>query len=139
MDQTEIHHRAENLVNTAEHLDSNNRSSIQRELDTMSIQDQVAVARQMQQISNEHCAHDPHLPHVAIFETSDAGGTPHVQDIEVSRDRSRYSPARLVGSTRYNTDVYDPPSVGDGMASQAHDTLNHRTDAIDQQVERNQR
>ena len=133
MDRQEVEQRAEDLVSRAE---SGDKDGLSQELNSMTMADRIAVAREMDRLNEEHRAVNPNLPDIEIATTTDSGGEEHLSDIALREDRAWYNPARWFGDSRSSQDVYDPPAseLGTGMAQQAADAIRDRYRRIDQET-----
>jgi hypothetical protein len=131
MNQREIEQRAEDLVGRAE---SGDKDGLSAELNSMTMEDRLAVAREMDRLNEERRASNPGLPDIEINVTTDTGGREHLADVNVLEERSWYNPARWFGDKFSREDVYDPPGdeLGSGMAQQAADAIRDRYRRIDE-------
>lgn len=131
MNEREIEQRAENLVSRAE---SGDKDGLSAELNSMTMEDRLSVARQMDRLNEQRRASDPHLPDIEINVTTDSGGRAHLSDINLLEERAWYNPARWFGDDFSREDVYDPPGdeLGSGMAQQAADAIRDRYSRIDE-------
>ncbi|HEY9871280.1 MAG TPA: hypothetical protein V6D08_19120 [Candidatus Obscuribacterales bacterium] len=121
MDKREIDNKAEELVTKAEAGDKN---ALTGELNAMSIEDRIAVAREMDRLNAERRKSNADLPDIEVFITTDAGRRQHLSDIQIKSERAWYNPLRLFDQFS-RTDVYDPPrsELGSGMLNQAVDGI----------------
>lgn len=126
MDQRQIAKKAEDLVAKVEGGD---RSSLSDELNKMTIEDRLAVVREMDRINEEHRQSNPSLPDIQFETNVDVAGRTHLQDIQVKtkHERAWYNPMRWISGKEYyeSTDVYDAPKsgLGNGMLQQAADGI----------------
>jgi hypothetical protein len=126
MDEREVAERAEDLVAKAE---AGDKSALTEELNQMTIEDRLAVVRQMDQINAQHRQDNPNLPDLQFGTTADAAGREHLSDVQmVTQNDSKawYKPWTWFQASEYKTDVYDPPkegTVGNGMLGQAVDGI----------------
>src|SRR5262249_7556507 len=100
------------------------------QLNSMTIEDRLAVVREMDRINEEHRKTNANLPDI-VFETNkDAAGREHLQDVQIATktgERSWLNPVIWFRGKDIieHTDVYDPPGSlgGNGLYQQAHDSI----------------
>src|SRR4030095_8405414 len=104
MDRNEVAQRAESGVGGAE---SGDKAGLSQELNSMTMADRLAVARDVDRLNEEHRAENPNLPDIEISTTTDSGGREHLSDINLGEERGWYKPARRFGARRDREDIYD--------------------------------
>jgi hypothetical protein len=135
MADKDITEKAEQLVTKAE---SGDKSGLTEELNNMTIEDRLAVAREMDRLNDDHRKSNPSLPDIELTTNSDAAGREHLQDIQANTrtERSYLNPARWFGDTHSSSrqDVYDPPKgeLGNGLLQQAADGILSRKAQMDE-------
>src|SRR4030095_9628803 len=104
MDRNEVEQRAESLVGRAE---SGDKDGLSQELNSMTMADRLAVARDVDRLNEEHRAENPNLPDIEISTTTDSGGREHLSDINLGEERGWGNPAPGVGGagTRVDTNT----------------------------------
>lgn len=127
----EITEKAESLVQKAE---SGDKSGLSEELNSMTIEDRLAVAREMDRINAEHRKTNSDLPDIELTTNTDAGGREHLQDIQMKTEKAWYNPANLWTDGFNRKDVYDPPKgeLGNGLLQQAADGILSRRNQLDE-------
>jgi hypothetical protein len=121
MNSDQIHEKADSLV---KNIEAGDRSSLQKELDGMSLKDRVAVAREMQKINEQDRQKDGALPVVEIAITKDAGGEEHIKHIGAGSDeRHWFNPKKWFGDNLNNETYVYKSEWGSGMLSQATDSI----------------
>jgi len=123
----EIANKAEDLVTK---IESGDKSSLSEQLNSMTIEDRLAVVKEMDRINAEHRASNPNLPDIVVETNTDAANREHLQDIHIAQktgERSWYNPMRWISGKDLidDTDVYDAPksNLGNGMLQQAADGI----------------
>ncbi len=131
MNQNEIDQRAEDLTSRVE---SGNTDGLSEELNSMTIEDRLSVARKMDEINEQHRASNSDLPDIEIVTTDGIGGSEHLSEVNLREERGWYNPAKWFGDSRSSEDIYDPPAgeLGSGMAQQAGDLIRDRSRRIDE-------
>jgi len=131
MDRNEVEQKAEALVTRAE---SGDKDGLSQELNSMTMADRLAVAREMDRLNEEHRAANPNLPDIELSITKDTGEQLHLSDIELKQDRSWINPARWFGDRQSSQDIYDPPAgeLGTGWAQQAGELMRNRSRQIEE-------
>ena len=129
MDSKETHDCAEKLVKEAEA-----QRDVSKQLNKLSIEERLGVAREMRDISARHHQMNKDLPVVEIYTNTDAGRREHLTDIEVRFERNTFSPLRLIYGDYSRVDVYDPPAseTGCGLLNQACDGILDQKMKLDQ-------
>ncbi len=127
MSDKEITNKAEDLVSRVE---TGDKSSLSDELNKMTIEDRLAVVREMDRINADHRQSNPNLPDIQFDTNKDSAGREHLQDIQIQTktgERGWYNPVRWFSGKDIleNADVYDAPksNLGSGMLQQAADGI----------------
>src|SRR4030095_2702061 len=109
----EIAKKAEDLVTKVE---AGDKSSLSEQLNSMTIEDRLAVVREMDRINAEHRASNPNLPDITFEVNKDVAGREHLQDVHVlakTGERGWYNPVSWFRGKDIieDADVYAAPNA----------------------------
>jgi hypothetical protein len=120
----DVHSKAEDLYKN--NAATGDKNGLSEELNKMTIEDRLAVAKEMQSISTAEHAKNSKLPELELTTTKDVAGREHLQDMKIITDKG------WIWDTK--KDVYDPPNEkqGSGMLGQAVDGIHSRNRQLEE-------
>ena len=123
----EITKKAEELVTK---IEGGDKSSLSEQLNSMTIEDRLALVKEMDRINAEHRASNPNLPDIEFETNKDPAQRDHLQDVRIVQktgERAMYNPMSWVRGHDIieKTDIYDPPGSmgGNGWGQQTYDSI----------------
>lgn len=111
MDLRKSNDTAESLANLAE---KGEKEAFTRLLNSVSIEERLAVVQQADLINDSHRQKNPNLPDLQILTTNDLSvpGKRNLSDVHIDKgELGKFNIRRLLGETRQKQDIYDLPSI----------------------------